>query len=157
MRYLLALLALVALACAPPKSPSGMRIRQMPLVLSMSDELPLLQQALAFSAWDDWRITSGGAVQVVEDPSGDVSIVPDERVAFGMYVDDRLIRVNPTLPDDVFRSVMLHELGHAFGLPQLPVGIMAGYPEGFINCIDETALRTLCSAYHCTQPKATCR
>ena len=155
------LFALISLACGGETGddvPETIQRRTVPLRVVVSPDFDLTKNALLYSAWDEYRVATGGALTVVEDEArADLFIMPSTEVRYGGYAPGR-IRLDPRLGDTAFRTVALHELGHAFGLPHYPEGIMRQYDGGgvFVNCLDQYTVDKICEVYPCTNPRNTC-
>lgn len=152
-------LALSLCACAPkPAIPPGALFepREMPVTMRFADSVPLKNRALIYSAADDWRRATGGALQVEFGDSGLIDVLVTDSGPLGKCTSTEMA-IRSDAPDAMFRGAALHEMGHKFGMDHLPTGVMMAQISPAENCVDELALRVACSAYHCTQPKATCR
>lgn len=75
-------------------------------------------------AADDWNTRATREVRFVAD--GDWLILPAS-TSLGLGLAQgrrRIIRINPSTPDDQVYAVALHELGHALGLRHVKQGVM---------------------------------
>jgi predicted Zn-dependent protease len=155
-------LAWLSVGCAPADRVS------LPATLSVSPAFPPEEMEAIVSAADAWTAATGNVARLdmsVGD-GGTIVISPgklDHGLGFTFFADEegraaitidteaytQYLADTPTyLPRALMREVVMHELGHAFGLDHEPGGLMAPVATG-IDVIDDKTLRHFCDYYGC--------
>lgn len=60
-----------------------------------------------------------------------------------------LLIIDRITSERVFRHVMLHELGHFYGIHHQPDGLMASSVNSLYDCVDQRTLDEFCDMYDC--------
>lgn len=136
--------------------------------MSVSPKFSALEAEAAIDAADQWRTATGGVVDLTPSISDDGAIrlypadgaIDDKTMgqtdSNGSIAD---IRINMLVVRayagqkhhsevEWFHDTVMHELGHALGLPHLSSGLMVaeGYGGG---CVDQVTLDVFCRKYSC--------
>lgn len=107
-----------------------------------------------------FRITTSDpgykSLKDVTDPPADSYLGISRRGQVIGLVADQYYTCNGKLHADCFYSVMLHELGHFYGISHSDVGVMS--QEFFPTCLDSWAINQFCAIHNdCVNPHSTCK
>lgn len=154
MKKYLTLCCLLQIGCGLPELRSRDRI-------AISDKFSAEQTELVISSLEQWCVATDGGIcpSYYIGEFGDewqISTVRLEKHSLGVtrprikFIGLDLRQLNPR-ESYVFECAILHELGHAMGMPfhieSSP--LMMASPGTYVTCIDASAIRNLCALRDC--------
>lgn len=148
MRHLVLLLALVGCDHRwPVRGPVTVddNVTDMRLLVALWDGADAWCTATGGVACVTWEHSRNGDVHMAHRARGNAAYIPS---AGTLELD--LSKIRPMS----WGTVIRHELGHAFGLPHAPYGLMQGDVRWTRGCIDEATLRAFCTMHGC--PSTAC-
>lgn len=114
----------------------------------------------------EWYVATGGGVDLLSGDGERVLVTMADlswrndigiTLHYGDRIEIELDDTHATRDPELLRGVVMHEIGHALGLPHAEDGIMYKWSQDKPTCIDANALRLVCETYRCgANARSTC-